>query len=63
MIRRYRADVFGSDHAPHTIEEKARPYPASPSGMPGVQTLVPILQDLGVEGEPEVYPAHTYVSA
>jgi dihydroorotase len=37
------ADVFGSDHAPHTIEEKARPYPASPSGMPGVQTLVPIM--------------------
>jgi dihydroorotase len=37
------ADVLGSDHAPHTIEEKARPYPASPSGMPGVQTLVPIM--------------------
>jgi dihydroorotase len=37
------ADVIGSDHAPHTIEEKARPYPASPSGMPGVQTLVPIM--------------------
>ena len=32
-------DVLGSDHAPHTIEEKAKPYPASPSGMPGVQTL------------------------
>ncbi len=37
------ADVLGSDHAPHTIEEKAKPYPASPSGMPGVQTLVPIM--------------------
>jgi dihydroorotase len=37
------ADVLGSDHAPHTIEEKARPYPASPSGMPGVQTLVPVM--------------------
>ena len=36
-------DVMGSDHAPHTKEEKARPYPASPSGMPGVQTLVPIM--------------------
>ncbi|MDP3802347.1 dihydroorotase [Brevundimonas sp.] len=36
-------DVLGSDHAPHTIEEKARPYPASPSGMPGVQTLVPVM--------------------
>jgi dihydroorotase len=36
-------DVIGSDHAPHTLEEKAKPYPASPSGMPGVQTLVPIM--------------------
>jgi dihydroorotase len=38
-------DVLGSDHAPHTLEEKARPYPASPSGMPGVQTLVPVMLD------------------
>lgn len=37
------ADVIGSDHAPHTKEEKAKPYPASPSGMPGVQTLVPLM--------------------
>lgn len=36
-------DVIGSDHAPHTLEEKARPYPQSPSGMTGVQTLVPLL--------------------
>lgn len=38
-------DVLGSDHAPHTLEEKAAEYPASPSGMPGVQTLVPIMLD------------------
>ncbi len=38
-------DVIGSDHAPHTREEKKRPYPASPSGMPGVQTLVPLMLD------------------
>jgi len=31
--------VLGSDHAPHTLEEKAKTYPASPSGMTGVQTL------------------------
>ena len=37
------ADILGSDHAPHTLEEKARPYPASPSGMTGVQTLVPVM--------------------
>ncbi|MBV6457014.1 MAG: L-hydantoinase [Fimbriimonadaceae bacterium] len=36
-------DVFGSDHAPHTLEEKQKPYPQSPSGMTGVQTLLPVL--------------------
>ncbi len=39
-------DVIGSDHAPHTLEEKNKPYPQSPSGVPGVQTLVPIMLDL-----------------
>ena len=39
------ADILGSDHAPHTLEEKAKAYPASPSGMTGVQTLVPIMLD------------------
>lgn len=38
-------DCIGSDHAPHTREEKERPYPQSPSGMPGVQTLVPVMLD------------------
>ena len=38
-------DVLGSDHAPHTLEEKAKSYPNSPSGMTGVQTLVPIMLD------------------
>jgi dihydroorotase len=44
------ADVLGSDHAPHTREEKARAYPASPSGMPGVQTLVPVMLTHVAEG-------------
>ena len=39
------ADVLGSDHAPHTKDEKAKPYPGSPSGMPGVQTLLPLMLD------------------
>ncbi|KYG65591.1 dihydroorotase [Bdellovibrio bacteriovorus] len=43
-------DVIGSDHAPHTKEEKNRPYPASPSGVPGVQTLVPIMLNHVHEG-------------
>ncbi len=44
-IRNGLVDVLGSDHAPHTLEEKAKPYPQSPSGMTGVQTLVPIMLD------------------
>lgn len=38
-------DVLGSDHAPHTFDEKSGSYPATPSGMPGVQTLVPVMLD------------------
>jgi len=44
-VRADIVDIFGSDHAPHTLAEKALPYPQSPSGMPGVQTLVPALLD------------------
>jgi len=36
-------DVLGSDHAPHSIEDKKKRYPASPSGMAGVQTILPIM--------------------
>ena len=43
-------DVIGSDHAPHTLEEKAKPYPNSPSGMPGVQTLLPLMLNHVHEG-------------
>ncbi len=44
-VRDGTVDVIGSDHAPHTREEKTKPYPDSPSGMPGVQTLLPLLLD------------------
>jgi len=37
--------TIGSDHAPHTKEDKERKYPLSPSGMPGVQTLLPVMLD------------------
>ena len=36
-------DCIGSDHAPHTLAEKNQPYPQSPSGIPGVQTILPLL--------------------
>jgi dihydroorotase len=38
-------DSVGSDHSPHTREEKSHPYPNTHSGMTGVQTLVPIMLD------------------
>ncbi len=44
-VRDGTVDVLGSDHAPHTREEKEHAYPASHSGMTGVQTLVPIMLD------------------
>ncbi|WP_404710659.1 dihydroorotase [Sphingomonas sp. MMS24-J13] len=43
-------DVLGSDHAPHTKDEKAKTYPDSPSGMPGVQTLLPLMLDHVAKG-------------
>lgn len=43
-------DVLGSDHAPHTLDEKRKSYPESPSGMPGVQTLVPVMLDFVNKG-------------
>ena len=36
-------DTIGSDHAPHLKENKDKEYPNSPSGMPGVQTLMPVM--------------------
>jgi dihydroorotase len=44
-------DVLASDHAPHTMEEKSKPYPQSPSGMPGTQTLFLMLSTLVEKGE------------
>lgn len=43
-------DILGSDHAPHTLEEKAKTYPDSPSGMPGVQTMLPLMLNHVAEG-------------
>ncbi|MEM9706904.1 MAG: dihydroorotase, partial [Pseudomonadota bacterium] len=43
-------DVIGSDHAPHLKADKEKPYPRSPSGMPGVQTLLPLMLNHVAEG-------------
>ncbi len=36
-------DFIATDHAPHTLQEKAQPYPDSPSGIPGVETSLPLM--------------------
>lgn len=48
-------DVLGSDHAPHTFEEKQGQYPASPSGMPGVQTLPVLMLNHVAEGRLDLF--------
>ena len=42
-VRNDYNDTIGSDHAPHLKENKDKKYPNSPSGMPGVQTLLPVM--------------------
>lgn len=49
-IREGVIDTIGSDHAPHTAEEKARPYGACPSGVPGIETTLPLLLEAYHEG-------------
>ncbi len=43
-------DTIGSDHAPHTLEEKAKPYGACPSGVPGIETTLPLLLEAYHQG-------------
>lgn len=49
-VRNGTVDIIGSDHAPHTIKEKNGTYPATPSGTPAVQTMVPIMLNHVHEG-------------
>lgn len=44
-LKNGHVSVLGSDHAPHTLDEKKKTYPASPSGLTGVQTIVPLMLD------------------
>ena len=44
-IKNNIVDVLGSDHAPHLKEHKNKEYPDTPSGMPGVQTIFPVMLD------------------
>jgi dihydroorotase len=44
-------DFIATDHAPHTLEEKAQEYPNTPSGMPGVETSLAIMLTAAQEGK------------
>jgi len=44
-------DFIATDHAPHTLEEKALEYPNSPSGMPGVETSLPLMLTAAMQGQ------------
>ena len=45
-----RIDVIGTDHAPHTLEEKTRPYATAPSGAPSIQHVMPCMIELADQG-------------
>lgn len=49
-IRNGTIDTIGSDHAPHTLEEKALPYGKAPSGIPGVETTLPLMLNAALHG-------------
>jgi dihydroorotase len=50
-VRNNYNETIGSDHAPHLKENKQKEYPDSPSGMPGVQTLLPVMLNHVNEGK------------
>ena len=43
-------EVLATDHAPHTLEEKDQPYPQSPSGLPSIEWLLPLMIDAASDG-------------
>ncbi len=55
-------DFIATDHAPHTLEEKAKPYPQSPSGMPGVETSLPLMLTAATQGRCTVAQVSQWMS-
>lgn len=55
-----RISMIGSDHAPHTIEDKEQEFSYAPSGMPGVETSVPVLLSMVKKGQ---FPLERFVNA
>ncbi len=55
-------DFIATDHAPHTLEEKAKGYPQSPSGMPGVETSLPLMLTQAMAGKCTVAQVSNWMS-
>ncbi len=55
-------DFIATDHAPHTLEEKAKPYPDSPSGMPGVETSLALMLTQAMQGRCTVAQVANWMS-
>ncbi|HIK13122.1 MAG TPA: dihydroorotase [Oscillatoriaceae cyanobacterium M33_DOE_052] len=56
-------DFIATDHAPHTLEEKAQGYPNTPSGMPGVETSLPLMLTQAMQGRCTVAQVVNWMSA
>lgn len=55
-------DFIATDHAPHTLEEKAQGYPHTPSGMPGVETSLPLMLTQAMQGKCSVAQVANWMS-
>jgi dihydroorotase len=55
-------DFIATDHAPHTLEEKAKVYPNTPSGMPGVETSLPLMLTQAMQGKCTVAQVTNWMS-
>jgi dihydroorotase len=55
-------DFIATDHAPHTLEEKAKGYPNTPSGMPGVETSLPLMLTQAMQGRCSVAQVSNWMS-
>jgi dihydroorotase len=56
-------DFIATDHAPHTLEEKAKGYPNTPSGMPGVETSLPLMLTQAMQGRCSVAQVSNWMSS
>lgn len=56
-------DFIATDHAPHTLEEKAQGYPNTPSGMPGVETSLPLMLTQAMQGKCSVAQVSNWMSS